>query len=73
MVKVEPERARVVLDHEYIASIGMAPMVMPFKAASAINPSQFKPGDKVSHSHQQRRSPPSERDGEGQVKPSSRL
>jgi Cu/Ag efflux protein CusF len=47
VVKVEPERSRVTLDHARIKSIDMEPMVMPFKVESAVNLKAFKPGDKV--------------------------
>jgi Cu/Ag efflux protein CusF len=47
VVKVEPERARVTLDHERIRSIRMEAMVMPFKVEKRVDLKQFKPGDKV--------------------------
>ncbi|MES2936126.1 MAG: copper-binding protein [Pseudomonadota bacterium] len=47
VVKVEPEKARVMLDHERIASIGMEPMLMPFKVDKAVDLKKFKAGDKV--------------------------
>ena len=47
IVKVEPEKDRVVLNHQRIKSIGMEPMVMPFKVANGAALAAFKPGDKV--------------------------
>jgi Cu/Ag efflux protein CusF len=47
IVKIEPEKARVVLNHQRIKSIGMEPMTMPFKVANGAALAAFKPGDKV--------------------------
>ena len=49
VVKVEPEKARVILNHQRIKSIGLEPMTMPFKVAdgAALQLVAFKPGDKV--------------------------
>jgi Cu/Ag efflux protein CusF len=47
IVKVEPEKARVVLNHQRIKSIGVEPMTMPFKVANGAALAAFKPGDKV--------------------------
>lgn len=47
IVKVEPEKARVVLNHQRIKSIGMEAMIMPFKVANGAALAAFKPGDKV--------------------------
>lgn len=47
VVKVDPERSRVTLDHEWIKSIDMAPMVMPFKVEKGVDLKAFKAGDKV--------------------------
>jgi Cu/Ag efflux protein CusF len=47
IVKVEPEKARIVLSHQRIKSIGMEPMTMPFKVADGAALVAFKPGDKV--------------------------
>jgi Cu/Ag efflux protein CusF len=47
VVKVEPERSRVTLDHERIKSIDMKPMVMPFKVQKAVDLKAFKAGDEV--------------------------
>jgi Cu/Ag efflux protein CusF len=47
ILKVEPEKARVVLNHQRIKSIGMEAMIMPFKVANGAALATFKPGDKV--------------------------
>ena len=47
ILKVEPEKARVVLNHQRIKSIGMEAMIMPFKVADGAALVAFKPGDKV--------------------------
>ena len=47
IVKVEPEKARVVLNHQRIKSIGMEPMTMPFKVSNGAALVAFKLGDKV--------------------------
>ena len=47
IVKVEPEKARVVLNHQLIKSIGMEAMIMPFKVADSAALAPFRPGDKV--------------------------
>jgi Cu/Ag efflux protein CusF len=47
VVKVDADRSRVTLDHEFIRSIDMAPMVMPFKVGKGVDLKGFKPGDKV--------------------------
>lgn len=47
VVRADPERSRVTLDHEYIKSIDMAPMVMPFKVTQSVDLKAFKAGDKV--------------------------
>lgn len=47
VVKVDPERSRVTLDHAAIKSIGMEAMVMPFKVEKAVDLGAFKPGDKA--------------------------
>lgn len=47
VVKADPERSRVTLDHEFIKSADMAPMVMPFKAEKSVDLKAFKAGDKV--------------------------
>ena len=47
VVKVDPERLRVILKHELIKSIDMEPMTMPFKAGGKVDLKRFKEGDKV--------------------------
>ena len=47
VVKVDPERSRVTLDHARIVSIDMEAMVMPFKVDQGLDLRRFKPGDKV--------------------------
>lgn len=47
VVQVAPERARITLDHARIDSIGMAPMVMPFKVDRSVDLRRFQAGDKV--------------------------
>jgi Cu/Ag efflux protein CusF len=47
ILKVEPEKARVILNHQRIKSIGMEAMIMPFKVADGAALVAFKPGDKV--------------------------
>jgi len=47
IVKVEPEKARIVLKHQRINSIGMEAMTTPFKVADDAALAAFKPGDKV--------------------------
>ncbi len=47
IVKVEPEKSRVVLKHQQIKSIGMEAMTMPFKVVEGVNLAPFKAGDKV--------------------------
>jgi len=47
VLKVEPERARVLLKHERIKSIGMEAMTMPFKADPNVDLKRFKAGDHV--------------------------
>ena len=47
VVKVEPARSRVILNHARIASIDMDAMTMPFKVEPGVNLKRFKPGDKV--------------------------
>ncbi len=47
VVKVDPGRSRVTLDHAPIKSIDMEAMVMPFKVEKNVDLRAFKPGDKV--------------------------
>jgi Cu/Ag efflux protein CusF len=46
-VKAEPEKARVLLNHQRIKSIGMEPMTMPFKVSNGATLVALKPGDEV--------------------------
>lgn len=47
VVRVDPSRNRIILKHEYIPSIKMAPMTMPFGVIKEIPLSEFQKGDKV--------------------------
>ena len=47
VVRVDQSRSRIVLKHEYIPSIKMAPMTMPFGVVKEISLDQYRPGDKV--------------------------
>ncbi len=47
VVRVDPSRNRIILKHEYIPSIKMAPMTMPFGVINEIPLSEFQKGDKV--------------------------
>jgi Cu/Ag efflux protein CusF len=47
IVKVEPEKSRVVLKHQPIKSIGMEAMTMPFKVTDGVKLAPFKEGDKI--------------------------
>lgn len=47
VVKVEPAKSRVVLDHQRIELVNMDAMVMPFKVLPGVKLDGFKPGDKV--------------------------
>lgn len=47
VVKVEPEKSRVVLDHQRIELVKMDAMTMPFKVLPGVKLDGFKPGDKV--------------------------
>ena len=47
VVKVEPEKSRVVLDHQRIELVKMDAMVMPFKVLPGVKLEGLKPGDKV--------------------------
>ncbi len=47
VVRVDPERARIILNHERIPSINMDAMTMPFKVAEGVALGAFKPGDTV--------------------------
>ncbi len=47
VVRADPSRNRIILKHEYIPSIKMAPMTMPFGVIKEIPLNDFKKGDKV--------------------------
>ena len=47
VVRIDQSRSRIVLKHEYIPSIKMAPMTMPFGVVKEIPLDQYRPGDKV--------------------------
>ena len=47
VVRVDQSRSRIVLKHEYIPSIKMAPMTMPFGVVKEIPLDQYRPGNKV--------------------------
>lgn len=47
VIKVEPERHRIVLKHETIKSIGMDAMTMLFEVAPKLFLQNYKAGDKV--------------------------
>jgi Cu/Ag efflux protein CusF len=47
VVRVDQSRSRIVLKHEYIPSIKMAPMTMPFGVVKEIPLDQYQPGDRV--------------------------
>jgi Cu/Ag efflux protein CusF len=47
VVKVEPEKARITLKHEYIPSIQMEAMTMPFKVMRPEHLAGLKAGQKV--------------------------
>lgn len=47
LVRIDQARSRIVLKHEYIPSIKMAPMTMPFGVVKEIPLDQYRPGDKV--------------------------
>lgn len=47
VVRVDPSRNRIILKHEYIPSIKMAPMTMPFGVIKEIPLGNFQKGDKV--------------------------
>ena len=47
VVQFDQARNRIVLKHEYIPSIKMAPMTMPFGVVKEIPLDQYRPGDKV--------------------------
>jgi hypothetical protein len=47
VVRVDQSRSRIVLKHEYIPSIKMVPMTMPFGVVKEIPLDQYRSGDKV--------------------------
>jgi Cu/Ag efflux protein CusF len=47
VVRVDQSRNRIILKHEYIPSIKMSPMTMPFAVVKEIPLSEFQKGDKV--------------------------
>ena len=47
IVRIDPSRDRIVLKHEYIASIKMHAMTMPFGTPKGLNLDAYRPGDKV--------------------------
>ena len=47
VVRIDQSRSRIVLKHEYIPSIKMAPMTMPFGVVKEIPLDQYQPGDRV--------------------------
>ncbi|CAM3715866.1 copper-binding protein [Polynucleobacter arcticus] len=47
IVRIDPSRDRIVLKHEYIASIRMHAMTMPFGTSKDLNLDAYRPGDKV--------------------------
>jgi len=47
IVRIDPARNRIVMKHEYIPSIKMHAMTMPFGISSGLNVDAYKPGDKV--------------------------
>ena len=47
IVRIDTSRNRIVMKHEYIPSIKMHAMTMPFGISSGLNVDSYKPGDKV--------------------------
>jgi Cu/Ag efflux protein CusF len=47
VVRIDPKRNRIVMKHEYIPSIKMQAMTMPFGITSGLNVEPYKPGDLV--------------------------
>jgi Cu/Ag efflux protein CusF len=47
IVRIDTARNRIVMKHEYIPSIKMHAMTMPFGISSGLNVEPYKPGDKV--------------------------
>ena len=47
IVRIDSSRERIVLKHEYIPSIKMHAMTMPFGTPKELNLDAYRPGDKV--------------------------
>ena len=47
IVRIDPARNRIMMKHEYIPSIKMHAMTMPFGISSGLNVEPYKPGDLV--------------------------
>lgn len=47
IIRIDTSRNRIMMKHEYIASIKMHAMTMPFGITSGLNVEPYKPGDKV--------------------------
>jgi Cu/Ag efflux protein CusF len=47
IVRIDPTRNRIMMKHEYIPSIKMQAMTMPFGISSGLNVEPYKPGDQV--------------------------
>lgn len=47
IVRIDTARNRIVMKHEYIPSIKMQAMTMPFGISSSLNVEPYKPGDQV--------------------------
>jgi Cu/Ag efflux protein CusF len=47
IVRIDTARNRIVMKHEYIPSIKMHAMTMPFGISSGLSVDSYKPGDKV--------------------------
>jgi hypothetical protein len=47
IIRIDQSRDRIVLKHEYIASIKMHAMTMPFGTTKDLNLETYRPGDKV--------------------------
>jgi Cu/Ag efflux protein CusF len=47
IICIDPARNRIMMKHEYIPSIKMQAMTMPFGISSGLNVELYKPGDQV--------------------------
>ncbi len=47
IVRIDSARNRIMMKHEYIPSIKMQAMTMPFGISSGLNVEPYKPGDQV--------------------------